>query len=71
VEKGADLVVWLCFEVFRDESQLNNTWERTLFANGFYFAHSADNTPLAVRFGGGYGEGASPKPTQKWQRLAK
>jgi len=70
---GADLVLWISFAVFRGESELAlaQSWGGDLFPNGFYFAHNEDQTPLAVRVGGGYGEGAFPPVENQWWRLAR
>jgi hypothetical protein len=68
VKNGGDLVLWLSFEVFRQDTK---PWQGTLFVNGLYFAHNKDNTPLLVRLAGAYGTGAKPSPSKQWQRFAK
>ena len=71
VVDGDDLVLWVSFEVFREDSQILTPWTGDLFVNGFYFAHNTDQTPAMVRAGGVYGEGANPSPERRWRRLAK
>jgi hypothetical protein len=71
IDKGADLVLWLSFEVFRDDALLHQPWEGTLFVNGLYFAHNKDATPAAANLGGAYGEASNPTPKPIWQRRAR
>jgi hypothetical protein len=67
---GADLVLWLSFEVFRDEGRLNEAWGGPVFVNGCYFAHNADMTPLRLALAGVLDKGLNSTNPEQWFRLA-
>jgi hypothetical protein len=73
IERGGDLVLWMCWEAFRGDGRYVNSdpWEGTLFVNGIYFAHNKDKTPIAATAGGAYREGWNPEPKQQWGRYTR
>ncbi|MEV0774066.1 hypothetical protein [Nocardia salmonicida] len=70
---GDDLVLWISFEAFREESAywLSRPWTGTFFVNGMYFAHNPDRTPQALQFGGVNHDDAMPPAQPNWVRKAR
>jgi hypothetical protein len=71
IDSGLSLSLGLSFEVFRQDTHLNNPWEGTLFVNGLFFAHNKDGTPLFLKVAGAHGEGETPVAKPYWQRRAR
>ncbi len=75
IDSGDDLVFWLSFEAFRPDDQRPTFralfWGGKFFVNGFYFGHNQDNTPIALKVGGAYGEAWRPYPGKNWVRRAR
>lgn len=70
IDRGADLVLWMSFEVFRSDVDMSAPWGGHLFTHGMYFAHNPDATPRPAQLGGAYGMASNPHPTRTWQRYA-
>lgn len=70
IDRGADLVLWMSFEVFRHDVDMSGPWGGHLFTHGLYFAHNPDATPRAAQVGGAYGMASNPQPTRTWRRYA-
>jgi hypothetical protein len=68
VSAGTDLVLWLSFEAFRREEDVEREWTGSFFPQGLFFGHGPERAPRQILIGGGYGEAENPRARQDWER---
>jgi hypothetical protein len=71
VSKGCDLVLWLSFEAFRRDEDLDRPWHGSFFPQGMYFAHGPEQAPPMAVMGGARGEAENPPAKPIWRRPAR